>query len=382
MSANAVPDQTINQAQIENGTETEQEIPTTNEPEAQEATDNTTSAVETPAAADTVQQAAGEESAPVSNGKTSPKLRLFNPFAKSVKKEDGSGKEEVTEETPVPPSSTSTEQPKAPERRKSKGFGSLFFSRNKCSSPKNEETQQVSAAETGPVELPQIEQLQPIETSTVVNQDGESNLAVTTTPAAGGENEEHAAAAEASDDQSPLDAEKQVATETIELPVGPSEPKRQSFISKLFSKKKEDRLEVKEESQPQETAQPDEQEEEQQQQQQPAQEESAAPASEESKEIDRPSSPLGRLTELFSKIPRLDKKPTSTSGLKSTSAVEADAEIEAEAEAETPKTQPPAAAEEETPAAVETAEDETEHATATAVTPAVPITAPPAIATA
>ncbi|KAG0171943.1 hypothetical protein DFQ28_011732 [Apophysomyces sp. BC1034] len=366
MSSNTVPDQTTIPAQIEDVTETEQQQPFANESEGQPTDNNQSSAADDAAAAVETSQPTVEEPATASSGKTSPKLRLFNPFAKAVKKEDGSGKEEVAEDTPAPPSPAATEQPKVTERRKSKGFGSLF-SRVKSTSPKNEEIQ-TNSADAGPVELPKIEQLQPIETSTVVNQDGETAVAAaaaTEAPALNDESEPRTET-EAPENQPSSETDKLASTEIsnttqTDQPAASSEPKRQSFISKFFGKKKEDRAEIKDEAQPQETNQVDEQEA------QPVNEDTAAPASEENREADRPSSPLGRLTGLFSKIPGLDKKttPTTTSAIKNSSAVEIENEL--------------VTAEDEPSASALTTEEDTDLPT---VSSAVHTTAPPAIATA
>ncbi|KAI8377488.1 uncharacterized protein BYT42DRAFT_346145 [Radiomyces spectabilis] len=187
---------------------------------------------------------------------------LFNPFFKS-KKEDQSPKKEETS-APAEPSqeeldaSDSTENaseaPAAPEKKKSKGFASLF-SRSKSTPKAAQSTHSSPAVEddtaSTTTELPPIEQFQPIETEAVVNEckddvpqvvtpENHDQVQVETSEAKKDEpntESEQIKPAEASDEQGEV-ATSSPATEE-DKPVTTMQPqKRQSFISKLFGKKK------------------------------------------------------------------------------------------------------------------------------------------------
>ncbi|KAI8980823.1 hypothetical protein BDB01DRAFT_836491 [Pilobolus umbonatus] len=199
---------------------------------------------------------------------------IFNPFAKTKKeekKEDNKKEEKKEEEKEEEKEEDKQEadevvaEVKPVDKKKSKGF--TFFSRSK--STKGE----VVTEEVIYTELPQIGELQPIEPATV-NIDPKEEVV---------EEESAAEIKEVNPDE--------VQEASASTPVN----KRQSFIAKLFNKKKQDKeetvKEVIEEEKPVEVKAdvPVEQQEE---------------LPEEKKEVARPSSPLGRITEFFKK----DKK--------------------------------------------------------------------------
>ncbi|KAI9471851.1 MAG: hypothetical protein EXX96DRAFT_461496, partial [Benjaminiella poitrasii] len=221
---------------------------------------------------------------------------IFNPFNRSKKEEQPN---EAAKETAEPATSTSTGSKeaieKSPVKKASKGFGN-FFSRSKSSHKVNEGIAATGETNDNCVstELPQIEQLQPIVT------------------------ELDAKESEATVDNDKKEADvKDSVTETVETDVAqinsteaeqatqaPVATKRQSFISKLFGKKKQEPITTCE---VEETANTTEESAVAADSLEANEEEVGTPAT-------RSSSPLGRLTELFSSK-KGNKKTKATSNV-------------------------------------------------------------------
>ncbi|KAG0762883.1 hypothetical protein G6F64_005173 [Rhizopus arrhizus] len=234
-----------------------------------------------------------EEIANAPKASVSKRRTIFNPFGKS-KKEDQEETEGAAVET-------------AEQKKKTKGFGS-FFSRSKSAPKVNEEgTNAMTESELVATELPQIKQLQPIETEDVTE-------AATAAAVTDGTPEEEVpevkkAAREVSETAEGEAVEVAPETEQTDAQVNtPIANKRQSFISKIFGKKKQEEApkEVVEEL----SVEPSLTEAPKVEVAPTVETEHGEAHEEEKKEETRPSSPLGRLTELFSKKKK-SKTPTS-----------------------------------------------------------------------
>ncbi|KAG2231489.1 hypothetical protein INT48_008817 [Thamnidium elegans] len=248
-------------------TETTQETPVVVEEPAVESTET---AVES---ADATVEPTTEETAveEVAAKPTVTKRRtIFNPFGKAAKKEESKKEESKKEES-------KKEEVKEDTAPTEEGFG--FFSRSK-SSPKVNEEENTKVATT---ELPQIEQLQPIETDNITGTE-ESAPPTTTVTEAVTEAAEQV-------EQKATEVTQEVEQSAANLSTAVAN-KRQSFISKLFEATAI-------------TNNPTTEEVVEQQQT----EETEAPAQQ------RPSSPLGRLTELFTSK-KNNKKAASTAPAK------------------------------------------------------------------
>ncbi|KAI8379344.1 uncharacterized protein BYT42DRAFT_568486 [Radiomyces spectabilis] len=208
----------------------------------------------------------------------SPKKRIFNPFVKPAKKEVAPTNNEEQEPASSSPSSpVESTTTKTADKRKSKGFGSLF-NRVKGSSTKTEEpvAAPVSEAPAEPVELPKIEHLSPIETSAVVQ--GAENEGTAATETAGSEDKQantdpatvaateavaaHTTAHDetvATNTETPVEANQASSQEEASSPASDQPAaKRASLISKFFgggNKKKEP---VEKPTEPKEEPQPEE----------------------------------------------------------------------------------------------------------------------------
>lgn len=187
---------------------------------------------------------------------------IFNPFAKSKKEEAPAATTEANKEAePTTSTSTGSKEEEKAHKKTSKGFGT-FFSRSKVcyvltvcvsiqqllmhvwfwqSTPKVSEEANAAATTAEetvvPTELPQIEQLQPIETEINVEDKEETKKEPTVKEAVA----EVAEAAQAEVAEVAEEVE-QAATQASATVAN----KRQSFISKLFGKKKQDTAATKE----------------------------------------------------------------------------------------------------------------------------------------
>ncbi|KAI8887225.1 hypothetical protein K501DRAFT_268983 [Backusella circina FSU 941] len=193
---------------------------------------------------------------------------IFNPFGKP-KKEEPASTDDAQAEAPA------TSEEKTTEKKKAKGFGT-FFSRSK-SAPKIDDAAAESEAVT--TELPQIEQLQPIDAA--VTEAG-------TEAAAAKEAAQHKEETVTSAVGEVVDNIQQEVTDAVhelENAVSGIVNKRQSFISKFFGV-----------------------------------ETTAVAATTEEKPSARPSSPLGRLTELFTKKKEKKAKASEAAATETTEA--------------------------------------------------------------